>query len=404
MLKKSLTLLFLTVSIVSAQKAQFKGATELDTELSKISAVGLINGFGVAVVSKDSLLFAKGYGYDDAENGGAYDANTLQNIGSVSKTLLGIALLKAQEMGKLNLDDPINKYLDFEVISPYHPDAPIRIWHLATHTSTIQDTDLYDQKAYYVLNEKDLELEVTKKLGENFQTITTKVDMKTYLRNFLSKEGEWYKKKNFLKKRPGKKYEYSNVGAALAAQVIEEATGMTYDKFTTQYILSPLQMSSSGWSFDTIDASKHSKLYADTGEVLPRYALVTYPDGGLITSLNDFSTYLSELMKGYYGRGTLLKPESYKMLFAQKLPAKKIPKDPNTYDDEFNSGIFMGFSPKGTIGHTGSDPGITTVMFFDPELQLGHIVMVNTSLNSESVEKQLVPIFKAIQETLYAVD
>lgn len=402
MLKKSLAFLLLTASLLTAQKTQLKGAVGLDADLSEISTVGLIKGFGVAVVSADSVLFAKGYGYEDLENRAAYNGCTLQNIGSVSKTLIGIALLKAQELGKLNLEDPINTHLDFEVVNPYHPDRPIRIWHLATHTSSIQDTDLYDQKAYYLLNEEDLKLEVTKKLGEDFQTLSTKVDMETYLKNFLSKEGEWYKKKNFLKKIPGQKYEYSNVGAALAAQVIEGATGMTYDGFTAQYILSPLQMNGSGWSFDTIEQDEHSKLYAATGEVLPKYALVTYPDGGLITNLMDFSVYLSELMKGYYGRGKLLKPESYKVLFEQKLPAKKIPKDPNSYDDEFNSGIFMGFSPKGTIGHTGSDPGITTVMFFDPELELGHIVMVNTSLNGESVEKQLVPIFKAIQKTLYA--
>ena len=35
-----------------------------------------------------------------------YSENTVQNIGSISKTFIGIALLKAQELGMLNLDDP----------------------------------------------------------------------------------------------------------------------------------------------------------------------------------------------------------------------------------------------------------------------------------------------------------
>jgi len=154
-----------------------------------------------------------------------------------------------------------------------------------------------------------------------------------------------------LKKKPGTVYEYSNVGATLAAQVLEEATGSTYDVFTRQYILESLQMSASCWSYTSIDESMHSKLYNDKGVPLPKYSLVTYPDGGLITNLKELSVYLSELMKGYYQEGTLLKRESYATIFKEKLPKKNNPKDGNAYDDEFNSGIFMGFSPKGYVAY-----------------------------------------------------
>ncbi|MEM1257401.1 MAG: serine hydrolase domain-containing protein [Bacteroidota bacterium] len=373
---------------------------ELDAELTEISKLGLLRGFGVAIVTKDSTLLAKGYGFADVQNKLPYTADAIQNIGSVSKTLIGIALMKAQELGKLTLDDPINDHLDFEVINPYHPKEPILIRHLATHTGTILDTDLYDEKAYYVMNEEDLKLPVIKSIGETLHTLNTKVSMEAYLRNFLSADGIWYKKKNFLKKKPGDKYDYTNVGATLAAYVLERATGIPYDEFTRQHILKPLQMNAAGWSFDTIDASKHSKLYTDEGEVIPRYSLVTYPDGGLLTDLHDFGLYLQELIRGHIGKGTLLTKESYQELFREQLPAKKVPKDPNRYNDEFNSGIFMGFSPAGWIGHTGGDPGISTFMFFDPETGLGHVVMMNTSLSGESVNQQLIPIFKALQKVL----
>ncbi len=382
---------------LNAQDSKYQA---LDTELAEISKLGLLRGFGVAVVTKDSTLFAKSYGFSDAQNKIPYTENTIQNIGSVSKTLIGIALLKAQELGKLTLDDPVNDHLDFEVINPYYPKDTILIRHLATHTGTILDTDLYDKKAYYVLNEEDLKLPVIKSIGESLQTRKTKVSMQTYLKNFLSTEGIWYKKKNFLKKKPGAKYEYTNVGATLAAYVLEKATGVPYDEFTREYILEPLKMNAAGWSFDTIDESKHSKLYTDKGEVIPRYSLVTYPDGGLLTNLHDFVLYLQELMRGHVGEGTLLKSASYEALFTEQLPKKKIPKDPNRYNDEFNTGIFMGFSPVGWIGHTGGDPGISTFMFFDPETGLGHIVMMNTSLSGDSINQQLIPIFKAINRAL----
>ena len=395
----SFTAILFTIFVFD-QKDLGLSMVELESELSKISEIGLIKGYGVTIVSKDSTFFAKGYGYSNAATKIPYTTHSLQNIGSVSKTLIGIALLKAQEMGKLQLDDAINDHLDFKVTNPYHPKKPILIRHLATHTGTILDTDLYDEKAYYVLHAEDLKLPVVKNIGETLHTLETKVSMETYLKNFLSEKGVWYKKKNFLKKKPGTTYEYSNVGATLAAYVLEKATGIPYDEFTRRHVLEPLGMKASGWTFDTIDQSKHSKLYTDTGEEIPHYALVTYPDGGLLTDLHDFGTYLSELMKGYHGEGTLLDKGSYQEIFKEQLPAKKVPKKPNSYDDEFNSGIFMGFSPKGTIGHTGGDPGISTFMFFNPKTGLGHIVMLNTSLSEASINQQLIPIFKALQKAL----
>lgn len=396
-----IAILFLfAMNFGNAQTNDKLALEKLDSDLKKISEIGLIKGFGVAIVSPDSTLFVKGYGIADVTGNIPYTPETLQNIGSVSKTLIGIALMKAQEMGKLELDDPISKYLDFDVVNPFYPNEPIRIWHLATHTGCIKDTRLYEKKAYYLLDENDSKLDVLKKQSEHFLSPKTKASLPVYLENFLSKKGSWYAKKNYYKKKPGSTFRYSNVGAALAAYVIEKATGIPYDVFTSTYILASLNMNDSGWAYDKIDASKHSILYSDDGRPLPKYALVTYPDGGLITNLNDFSRYLSELMKGYYSKGALLEIDGYKALFQQRLETKDPPEEKNRYDDEFNSGIFMGFTPVGYVGHSGSDPGIVSLMFFDPELKLGHILMLNSSVNSDSMEKQLVPILKAIQEYL----
>ena len=70
--------------------------------------------------------------------------------------------------------------------------------YLATHTGTILDTDLYDEKSYYVLNAEDLKLPAAKSIGEDLQTPETRVSMPTYLKNFLSLDGLWYKKENLF--------------------------------------------------------------------------------------------------------------------------------------------------------------------------------------------------------------
>lgn len=369
-------------------------ADSLTNELNELYKQGYINGLSVSIVNKNKTLYQNGIGYSDIKTKKPYTENTIQNIASISKTLLGISLLKAQELGKLNLDDPIEKYLPFKVRNPYYPEIPITINHLATHTSSIRDTEFYDSKCY-VLKEN---------VGSGntdfskFNSSESKIPMIEFLKKVLLKDGELYKKEGFLEKKPGEIFEYTNIGATLAAVTLEMATGERYDDFTTKYILEPLKMSNSGWTFESIDFSKHSKLYQNTETEYPYYTLITYPDGGLITSANDLSKYLTELINGYIGNGTLLTKESYKTLFKEQLSDQNfIERDSEDYYDEYNSGIFMGFTPNGYIGHTGGDPGVSSFMFFNPKTKIGRILIVNTDFGNEG-DQQFNSIWNKLGE------
>ncbi len=361
----------------------------LRSELVELHKRGFINGFGAAIVNEEGVVFAEGIGLADTESNAKYTENTIQNIGSVSKTFIGLSLLKAQELGNLDLDDPIMNYLPFEVKNPSFPDVSITIRQLATHTSTILDTDYYDEKSYILKDDVQVS-DSLKSISENFNSPDMNLPLIVFLEKLLSEDGEWYEAAGFLEKQPGEIYEYSNIGATLAAAILEIATGKTFNEFATEHILKPIEMTASGWSFEDIDLSAHSTLYANPETELPYYSLITYPDGGLITSVSDLGKYLSELIKGYSGEGVLLTRESYQELFREQLSAEHLPdrSDEDPYDDEYNTGIFMGFTPKGFIGHTGGDPGIATFMFFDPSTKTGRIMMINTSVrNSEGVDQ-----------------
>ncbi len=392
-----LVIFFAIVSFSCKQKADLQSKSVYDTlkdsltyELSEIHKKGYINGFGVSIVNQEGILYEKGFGYSDLGSKKAYTEQTIQNIGSVSKTLIGIALMKAQEMGALHLDDPIDKYLPFEVVNPNHPKEKITIRHLATHSSSILDSDFYDSKAYILKDIQQNSDTGYKTLNEKFNAPDSKMPVLEFLQKMLSENGEWYNKEGFSKHKPGAIFEYSNVAATLAAAVLEIAVKQSYDKFTKDHILNPLKMNSSGWSFKNITLEKHSKLYADPDNEIPFYSLITYPDGGLITNISELSKYLIELMNGYSGKGVLLKNKSYEELFRPQLTVKNfIERDEeDDFDDEFNSGIFMGFTPRGYIGHTGGDPGIATYMFFNPRTMIGKILIINTSVrDSEGVEE-----------------
>jgi CubicO group peptidase (beta-lactamase class C family) len=372
----------------------------LTRELKRIYKQGYINGFSVAIVNQNGTLYEKGFGYADLRTQRSYTENTIQNIASISKTLIGISLLKAQEMGKLNLDDPINQYLPFMVRNPYYPNTPITIRHLATHTSTIVDTDYYLNKSYILKDEQDSAEARSKELSRNFNSPEARISLEEFLGRILKEEGEWHKKEGFIDRSPGELFEYTNIGATLAALIIEKATGETYSIFTENYILKPLGMNSSGWSFQTTDFSNFSKLYAEPETPIPHYSLISYPDGGFITSISDMGKYLTELIKGYSGNGVLLSEESYSELYREQLDSThfKERNKENPYNDEYNFGIFIGFSAKGYVGHTGGDPGVASYMFFDINDKIGRLLITNTSLDDKEGEQEFFSVWDILEK------
>ncbi|SNZ00031.1 serine hydrolase domain-containing protein [Flagellimonas pacifica] len=369
-------------------------AETLTQELNQIYSQGHITGFSVSIVNQDSILYTNGFGFSNAKVQKPYTQNTIQNIASISKTFIGIALLKAQELGKLNLEDPINKYLPYVIENPHFPDQTITIRHLATHTSSIEDPSRYEKNGY-VLKEKN---NGGAKVNRNFRSPDEIMEHGAFLETLLSKDGDWYKKSTFLKTRPGAMFKYSNIASGLAAFIIQNATGYTFPEFTKKYIFKPLEMSHSGWSFTEVDFSQHSKLYLNKETELAFYRLINYPDGGLITSSSDLGKYLTELIAGYSGNGKLLSRQGYRELFkAQLTAANYSQRNESVYNDEYNMGIFMGMSSKGQIGHTGGDPGVATHMFFNTETNIGKLLIVNTELNNEGIN-EFIDIWLKLEE------
>lgn len=357
----------------------------LANEINKLNK-NYFNGLGVAIVDSSGFLYKKGFGYADVKSKKKYTEKTLQPIASVSKTFIGLALLKAQEKGLLNIDDPINKYLPFKVQNPNFPDDDITIRQLATHTSSIIDTENYMTKSYILKDEIDSKLMKLENIPQSFNPKHTKIELSEFLENYLSTNGKWYDKNAFTEHKPSQFFEYTNVGATLAAYIIEIASNKSYSDFTTEYILKPLEMDNSGWNYQTVNFDNVSTLYSNIETEIPYYSLITYPDGGFITNINDLGKYLTELIKGYSGKGTIVTYESYKQLFEIQLSdenfAEKRDKT-NPYDDEYNSGIFMGFSSFDNIGHTGGDPGVSTLMFFNQKNKIGRILFVNTNIQNQ---------------------
>jgi CubicO group peptidase (beta-lactamase class C family) len=164
----------------------------------------------VTIVKDGQILFAKGYGYADLEARRPVDpATSLFRIASVSKLFTWTAVMQLVEDGKLQLNRDVNEYLS-QVKVPATYQDPVTLAALMTHTAGFED----------------------RVLG-----LVTSVPAKAVPFGQILEEG--------LPSRvrpPGRVPAYSNYGAALAALVVQDASGMPWSQVIQTRILDPLEM------------------------------------------------------------------------------------------------------------------------------------------------------------------
>ena len=95
-------------SVISQTDKRLEG---LEKKLNKILEETHAAGFAVAVVEKDKIIYAKGFGYRDYENKIPADANTLFAIGSSTKAFTSSILGQLRHEDKLSFDDSLIKYI-----------------------------------------------------------------------------------------------------------------------------------------------------------------------------------------------------------------------------------------------------------------------------------------------------
>ena len=365
----------LTRAIAPSPPGAGSSSAALDQTLTRLHARSQFPGFSVALVDAQGVRYQKALGWADLATRQPYTIDTIQPVGSVSKTLIGIALLQAVEAGLFTLDSAINDLLPFAVRNPHCPAAPITLRHLATHTSGILDRAEAYKQAYV-------------------EGHTATVTLPDFLVAYLTAGGEAYQVANFAPTAPGAAFHYTNIGAALAAYVVEVKSGRSFADFTGAGILQPLKMTSSSWHY----AAHHpdqATLYDEQGQPIAPYTLITYPDGGLRTSCADLCRYLTAILQARQGEGGWLSQAALQTLFTPQfsgdaLPASINPREPN-------QGIFWSFRRNGKIGHAGSDPGVSAFIAFDPATNSGRIFLANAELANETLAGQFAAIWAALE-------
>lgn len=350
--------------------------------LAALLAQAPLPGGCVARTRGAAVELQQAFGYADVARRRPYTLDTWQPVGSVSKTVIGLTLAQLAERGVVDLDAPIDRHLRRPLRHPAHPGVPITLRQLATHTSGITDSEAGYQQAAY-------------ERGRGGPQRPHQA-LPDYLDAYLRPGGRLYQRSHFAPAAPGARFQYSNVGSALAAQVLANAAGQPFDVLSTTQVLQPLGLQHSGWFMPAHRAADRATLYSGERQPLAPYLLATYPDGGLRSTCAD----LTRLLQAWAGA---LDDRAPAPLTATALRAALAPQfapgrtPPGLSAREPNQGLFFARRKDGSVGHTGSDDGVTVFLFLDPATRVGRLFMTNIDIGADPA---LPPLATALWQAL----
>lgn len=327
----------------------------LDAFVADRLRAGRLPGVSAAIVSGGAVAWARGFGVANIWQDRPVRRHTPFMLASISKTVINTAVLQAVEDGLFALDDEVDAVLPFSVRLPRHPHRPITARHLLTHTSGILDrwavwSDLYAD-------------------GDSA------VPLGSFLRDYLEQGGRYYRRANFGGRNPGEKYVYSNVGAALAAYVVEVAGGLGFDRWCDERIFEPLGMPRTGWHLADVPADDVAMPYrwsrsTERFEAVGQYGYPDYPDGALRTTARSLGAHVGMMMGGGRWNGT-------RVLSRASVAASVRPQLPGIARGQGLIWYRFGLRGRTLWGHTGGDTGVATIAAFDPRDDVGVIVLAN---------------------------
>jgi D-alanyl-D-alanine carboxypeptidase len=326
----------ITPNWIGAQPIDRKTLLEsIDSIAEEAIKSGPVAGLSLAIMHKGEVILAKGYGYADLENDLPTTAETVYGIRSISKNFTAALILKLVEDRKLELDDPISKYL---------PDLPtlwqpITVRQLLSHTSGIRNYG-----------------------GERWR--------KNY-RLGLSPE-EWLAlyRDDPLDFPPGSNYSYSNTGYLLLQLLIEKVSGQTYDVAVRNRIGVPLGLS----SLTIIDDQPVIKRRVRAYEIKNGKLVNAVSWGGRGTAAGGLGATAIDLVR--YQQGL----EEGRLIPVSLLETMRSPfRIAEGQDIHYGLGTRLGeLSGRRLSGHTGSGGGGTAALAYYPEDRLTIAVLTNT--------------------------
>lgn len=207
------------------------------------------------------------------------DKNTIFQVSSLSKFVSTAGIMKLVEMGKLDLDTPVNSYLKRWKLPPSEFDnEQVTVRRLLSHTA-----GLTDGLGYSGFQNRDsiqtLESSLTKaKDADEGVSGVVKVGI-----------------------QPNSDWKYSGGGFTLLQLLVEETSGQSFNEFMTNNLFKPLQMNSSTYILNDSLNNRICEFYNSDNTTAPHFYYTSLAATSLHTSLSDLEIFFQLFFKGNNG-------------------------------------------------------------------------------------------------------
>ena len=240
---------------------------EIDRIFRAYAAEQRIPGMIWGVVIDGRVAHVASAGVRDRASNAPVAASTAFRIASMTKSFTALAIMKLRDDGKLSLDDAVSKWIpEFASMPlPTRDSAPLRVRQLMSHSAGFpEDNPWGDQQ----LSATDEALDQWLGAGIPFST------------------------------PPGTRYEYSNYAFGLLGRIVAKASGMSYERYMREQILSPLGMQATTFEFSDVPATSRAIGYrlrpdGTYAEEPPLPHGVFGAMGGLLTTADDMGKYVA---------------------------------------------------------------------------------------------------------------
>lgn len=216
-----------------------------------------VEGVTIAVVKNGNVVWTYGAGLANDSNPATPDIPW--QIASLSKLIVGTAVLQGAERGFLNLDSPGG------LSNPYNAAQPV-IRDYGAHRSGMRGDVCSAQ------------------IG---------VDPASSLAAVLDPCLFWWPAPltSWTPRQPGT-YEYSNLGAAWPARLLEQRSGIDFAQWTRDRIFTPLGMTSTAWFSSDLAGRPIAQSFSNPGQPSPAFGMSPYAIGNLRSSANDLARFM----------------------------------------------------------------------------------------------------------------
>jgi CubicO group peptidase (beta-lactamase class C family) len=329
------------------------GPPGLRSAVERVMRENGVPGAAITVVTEAGPMWIETFGVTNVAKGQPVTRSTVFRTGSVGKSFIGLAIMKLQEQGKLNLNAKVSELApELDIQNPWEIKSPVRVIHLLEHTSGFDDMTLSE-----VRNRTD----------------DPAIPLLEVFRKFPGPQcARW---------EPGTRVAYSNPGYAVAGYLIEKVTGKRFEEFIQNELLGPLGMKESGYLLS--DEMKNNLATGYEGvppKPIPYYATYMRPGGEFKSSIADMTLWLQMLIgRGGKVAAQICSPSSLARMERGETSAAARA----GLRSSFGAGIDSDNSKKIlTLGHGGAIDGFVATYQYIPAYGVGYAILLNADSDS----------------------